>query len=70
MKDQAYTADMSLIEQSKTDKIRVKKFKSPNVEKKKFKLFIPEQRLWLYADDQKILDRMEFKLREPVIIMQ
>jgi len=66
-KSLTYDAQDNSAHRAKADRKRVKKFKSPDVNKKRFKQYIPEQRLWLYADDQRVLDRMVFLLREPVI---
>jgi hypothetical protein len=66
-KQLTYDAADDSTHRARSDKQKVKKFKSPDVRKKKYSEYIPEQRLWLYADSEKVLKRMVFKLREPVL---
>jgi len=66
-KQLTYDAAESSVHRARNDRKKVKNFKSPDVNKKKYSQYIPEQKLWIYADSRKKLDRMVFLLREPVI---
>jgi len=68
-KQLTYDAAESSVHRARNDRKKAKNFKSPDVNKKRFKQYIPDQRLWLYADDQRVLDRMVFKLREAIYIV-
>jgi len=62
-----YDAAESSVHRARADRKKAKNFKSPDVNKKKYSQYIPEQRLWIYSDSRRKLDRMVFLLREPVL---
>ena len=66
-KQQTYDAAESSTHRARADRQKVKKLKSPDVNKKRFSFYIPEQKMWIFADSEKVLKHMVFKLREPQV---
>jgi hypothetical protein len=65
-KQLSYDAQLRSTGIARADRKKVKGIKSPDVTKKPFKFYIPEQKLWIFADSEKVLKRMVFKLREAI----
>ena len=64
-----YDVQLDATARARADKNKCKRFKSPNHEKKRYKYYIPEQRLWIYADSERVSDRMLFKLKKAIYIV-
>ena len=52
---------------ARKDKIKVAKFKSPDVNKKKYSYFDPVKKAWIYADSEKVFNHMKKGIVEPVV---
>jgi hypothetical protein len=60
-KQLTYDADMSLMEQTRSDRKKAKVFKNDHL-KKRYREYVPEIKAWLFADTPQKIEKMKRNL--------